>query len=281
MEINNRSASFNYRNLSMNSVQTFNREPKRTEIVLNEQKIELNAENQEKVIGNAPPVELIHGPTEKNPMDEFNKVLNNIDTLTTEEKNKIRDAIEISTSSKYNGATDGYPLAIMQTGFELSYLNQHYIPGEFQEQMQTEIDRYTDVKLNTFLGGAQENHMQGYKILKTHGFLTPEKAKQMHQTATEFEQGTHYIQHNHNVYRDWFNELTTSDSFVADYEKLLQKFEELQISQSNGAIQNAKTNVEHIKNGLRDQWNTFSNALPDKQAPKASTKDEPLINLTV
>lgn len=280
MDVNNRSVSFNHHSFLMNEVQTFNRESKRTEIVLKEQEIELNPQDQKNKIGNGPPVELIYGPAEKDPLGEFNSILNKIDTLTVEEKHAIRDAVEQSVSFRVGGVIDAGPLGIMHMNFELTYLNEQYIPKEFQEQMQAEIERLTDEKLKNFtdplakLFAALEETKQ--KIDKDTA-----RYESVMREVEELEQGTHYLQSLHHTYRGWFDELAASDSFVEGYEKLLQNFEDLLVSQSNGATQNAKGNADYVKNQLRNQWNAFSNALPDKQAPKAPTKDEPLINITV
>jgi len=93
------------------------------------------------------------------------------------------------------------------------------------------------------------------------------RAERIQRTVQELAQGTHHLQQSYNTYRGWFDQLANSDSFVQDYEKLLQKFEDLQVSQSNDASQNA----EHIKDRLRNQCNAFSNALPNGQVPKIPT----------
>lgn len=290
MDINNRIADFN-RHSSYDTIGNFNqykhdiiRPSKQMDFSLNEQTLDLKAiadEQGAKIDFGDPhkPVSITFGSAQQKHEHDIRLIVSKIETIRADEKGMLLNAIDKSLSFSVGGIVEAGSLGIMQMNFELTYLNENYIPEEFQAQLQTEIERLTEERLKNHLDPMAEMARSfaewDYKMNRM------DKYEYQMQKAEQLERGTHYLQSLPATYREWFDELAASDSFAEDYEKLLKKFEDLEVSQSNGATGFAKANAKYVNDQLRTQWNAFSNALPNRQAPKVSTEDAPVFNFKV
>jgi len=116
MNVTNQYHVFNYRSLSKGDIQRFNSESKKTESVLKEQQFKLNEKSNYHTLDteNMSVGKITAGTVEESTVNKYFSFINDIDTLTEEEKSMLNNAINVSVSSTANGVADGVPLAVMQ-----------------------------------------------------------------------------------------------------------------------------------------------------------------------
>lgn len=274
--ITNQTHAFNHRNLFNENVLSFNHALKKSTAVIQNQSVDFSKKNQMPAVdGQYEPLKIRHETAL-----EYFSFIDDIPSLTDEEKHMIYGAIGESVTHSVNGIADGTSLSMAQTVFELSFLNDHFIPEEYQEQMNEAIQTYRQDQSRAY-GDTLRQVYEGFHKTMSNLADMGDRANQMGGILDEVKKGEHHLQTTEALYHQWFEGIKGTDSFIHGFEDVLNKFEQQLIKQYGNQSNHTKENAEHVKEQIRDNWNDFIRHLPMVDSYKLPTKKASVIDISI
>lgn len=196
--------------------------------------------------------------------------VNDMEQVSTEEKQRIHTLIAHSVKKPAGGTTDYFVMDYAQTKAQLQLIANELIPAQYKGKMEEAINQYENDSLG-FQVRMYEVAQQKMDALRA-AYPTLEKSDILANGVNKLQQ-----------LQQWTTTLystldhSTHATFVQSFEAALNEFKENQL-QTNNSPEEA---VHRYQQELRSKWNDFATVFPKATLYKLPTASNPIMNIQV